>query len=434
MSDVAISPPTPESPLLVGLLVDVSGSMTTAMDNHRGQSLNRLHAFEQSLGGLARKAKSISAGGGGAGSVRLFAYGFGFGNPLAAIFGRSGAAVRDLLSGTHRSNSLISIEQLADEWQQYKDNVASLAVEMFGATPMVEVFDVAAARLRAEEQRRSFSGKMLFVLSDGEPTDGNGQDVARRAASLKSDGTLVISCYVTDQDITQLRELYAAAQPDWPDGAALMFECSSFLPNDPAFHAYLSEHHWAFDANSRLFSQINQSEVLDEFLSLVLSPLDSPPPSGRGTVQLHSGAAVFVSYSHKDREWLDRLRVHLKPLEREGVLDLWDESRIAVGGEWRREISEAINSARVAILLVSADFLASDFIANNELPPLLDAARTRGATVIPVLVRPSRFEYMEELACYQSLNPPSAPLSSMPEHEQESTLVQLSARIQKMLG
>lgn len=433
MRDVTISAPTPESPLLVGLLVDVSGSMTTAMENRSGQSLNRLQAFEQSLGELAKKAKSLSGDGQGAGDVQLFAYGFGFGNPLAAIFGRSGPAVRDLLSGASRSDSLVSIEQLADDWRRYKDNVASLAVEMFGATPMVEGFEVAIARIRAEEQRRRFSGKMLFVLSDGEPTDGNGRDVMRRVTALKGEGALVISCYVTDQNITQPRELYTTTRPDWTNGAALMFDCSSRLPDDPAFHAYLSEYHWIFETNSKLFSQINQSEVLDEFLSVLLSPLDSPHSSVGESPSPLPGISVFVSYSHKDRDWLDRLRVHLKPLEREGLLDLWDDSRISVGDEWRHEISGAISSAKVAILLVSADFLASDFIANNELPPLLNAARTKGAAIIPVLLRPSRFEYTKELAHYQSLNPPSAPLSSMPEHEQESMLVELSAQIQKML-
>src|SRR2546425_10101985 len=87
---------------------------------------------------------------------------------------------------------------------------------------------------------------------------------------------------------------------------------------------------------------------------------------------------VFVSYSHKDQRWLDRLHVHLKPLERQGLVELWDDTRIAAGTIWRSEIKQAIDTAQVAVLLISADFLASDFIAADELPPLLRRAESAG--------------------------------------------------------
>ena len=136
--------------------------------------------------------------------------------------------------------------------------------------------------------------------------------------------------------------------------------------------------------------------------------------------------AVFVSYSHRDREWLDRLLVHLKPLVRDTGVDVWSDTRIEPGGSWREEIEEAINKAEVAILLVSADFLASDFIMDEELPPLLSKANERGATIIPVLVSPSQFEKNSQLKGFQAVNSPSRTLVELSNAEREAVLVRVA--------
>src|SRR6185295_8151356 len=86
-----------------------------------------------------------------------------------------------------------------------------------------------------------------------------------------------------------------------------------------------------------------------------------------------SRTTIFISYSHHDLEWLTRLQVHLAPLEREYGIEVWDDTRIEAGSIWQESISRSLTSARVAVILVSADFLASRFIALNELPPLLSA-------------------------------------------------------------
>jgi len=135
---------------------------------------------------------------------------------------------------------------------------------------------------------------------------------------------------------------------------------------------------------------------------------------------------VFVSYSHRDRMWLDRLDVHLRPLVRDNELDLWADTRLAAGDLWLEEISSALDRARVAILLISADFLASDFIMRREVPPLLAAAARGGCRIIPLIVGPSLFADEPTLSAFQAVNPPGQPLAALPAHEADAYLVKVA--------
>src|SRR3954454_14345473 len=140
---------------------------------------------------------------------------------------------------------------------------------------------------------------------------------------------------------------------------------------------------------------------------------------------------VFISYSHADQDWLDRLKLHLKPLVREG-LDCWDDTHIQPGDDWKQEIQNALDTARVAVLLISADFFASDFIDENELPPLLTAAEAKGVRILPVIISASRFARIPNLARFQAVNPPDRPLNEMPQAEQERVLDHLAHTIESI--
>jgi hypothetical protein len=141
---------------------------------------------------------------------------------------------------------------------------------------------------------------------------------------------------------------------------------------------------------------------------------------------------LFVSYSHRDGKWLERLQVHLKPLVREGLVSVaWDDTKIQPGHDWRAEISTAIDTAAVAVLLVSADFLASDFIDKDELPPLLKAAEDGGLRVLPIIVSPSRFA-RTGLSRFQAVNDPARPLTALTESEQEAVFDTVARSIEAM--
>ena len=138
---------------------------------------------------------------------------------------------------------------------------------------------------------------------------------------------------------------------------------------------------------------------------------------------------LFVSYSHKDERWLSRLLVHLRPVERTGRIDLWADTRIRPGEQWSTAIESALANAELGVLLVSADFLASEFITSKELPPLLPAAQSRECKVLSLIVGPCLFSRIQDLQQFQALNSPGRPLTKMRRADAEETLARAAANI-----
>jgi len=134
-----------------------------------------------------------------------------------------------------------------------------------------------------------------------------------------------------------------------------------------------------------------------------------------------SRSEIFISYSHQDREWLDKLKLFLKPLERNGLLQIWDDGRIRTGADWKSEIIAALSRARVGVLLISQPFLASDFIADEELPRILRAAQSEGVTIYPIVVAHSTY-HRSPLSRFQAANDPQKPLESLSVPEQNKIL------------
>lgn len=145
-------------------------------------------------------------------------------------------------------------------------------------------------------------------------------------------------------------------------------------------------------------------------------------PKGEG--RSHPPAkTVFVSYSYRDAEALHELQAHLKPLEEQFDLQLWSDERFAAGDDFGSSIQTAIEGSDAAILLISANFLASDFIASKELPAILARAQANTLKVFPVYVGhvpPLFYERvpptptpLSQLAQIQGINSPETPTSTL---------------------
>jgi hypothetical protein len=135
---------------------------------------------------------------------------------------------------------------------------------------------------------------------------------------------------------------------------------------------------------------------------------------------------IFISYSHKDEEWKNRLVTQLEVLELEGFFDLWEDRRIETGTDWLPEIEKALNEAEVAILMVSANFLTSKFIRGTEVPRILERREKEGLKVIPVIVKPCPWKQVKWLSKMQVFPRDGVEIMKGSEYEIEKNLSNLA--------
>jgi TIR domain len=428
--------PTSGHPLLAGILIDVSASMVSSSlrsepggaprDGSQPGVTTRIQSVSRALDDLvARGAEHSRQGSTGtiAPLLKLFMYGFGFGGALStvlsALFGSKGEKpkVRDLLALPGESSSTVGIDQLAQRWLEYRRNVESMLPDMLGDTPMASAMRTAQGRFARELSTAAYApNPMLLIISDGEPTPEEGisnpaATVREVAREMKAAGVTIISCLLTKDDIAQPRRLYASADPSWPAGASLLFDCASEIPPSSPFHYLLSEFNWSLDHGARLFAQINHTDVLSEFSKLVLSRLPSSSAIADSQQQAISPSSpasaprpvrVFVSYSHRDSRYVKNgdLLDYLSGLKNDNVEFWWDE-RIETGEAWDERIRTEIANTDIALVLVSQAFLNSQYCQNVEIRAFLEARKANGLRIFPVILSPCDWQSYAWLSATQ---------------------------------
>jgi hypothetical protein len=140
------------------------------------------------------------------------------------------------------------------------------------------------------------------------------------------------------------------------------------------------------------------------------------------TLEIRTGAPapnaieVFCSYSHKDRPLREELDTHLQPLHAQGLINCWHDHAIPAGEDWESQIDERLNAAQIILLLVSADFMASEH-CQIEMERALELRKMGKARVIPILLRHVDW-HGSPLGRLQALPKDGRPVTNWPDRDQ----------------
>lgn len=213
-------------------------------------------------------------------------------------------------------------------------------------------------------------------------------------------------------------------RPAWPLSTILQNRKGRcVVGGEGSYESFMQKLHWYLGEERSLQESILQDPRKNWFFpsfQRVETPPPAPTPPETSNQQVVTGTLksekeqrtnVFIGYHRKDRHYLERLKAHMARYERDKLLNVWDDLTVKPGMNYQEELEHALNNAKIAILLVSPDFIASDFIDGNVLPPLLQRAEKGGAVILPVILKPCVFEDTA-LQQFQPFNDPSKPLSS----------------------
>nr|MBA2671787.1 TIR domain-containing protein [Gemmatimonadota bacterium] len=163
--------------------------------------------------------------------------------------------------------------------------------------------------------------------------------------------------------------------------------------------------------------------------------MEAPGSSAAGT---ETGMTVYLSYSHEDAAWKDRLLRELMPLlQRDpptSAVYVWSDDQLAPGSRWEAEIDRVRKRASAAILLISTNYLESGYTAAQEIAQLVHLQSETGLRLLPVLVEPSEWNAIPWLRELQLLPRGAVPLSTLDPEQQEVALAQVARELHDVIA
>jgi TIR domain len=142
---------------------------------------------------------------------------------------------------------------------------------------------------------------------------------------------------------------------------------------------------------------------------------------------------IFISYSHLDPVQKDHLLGHLKVLEAQAQIEAWSDSRIEVGDDWETKIQEAMARASIAVLLISYNFLTSEYIMTKEVPVLLERRQRDGLRLIPVIVEACAWDTVGWLKDIQVYPGGKKSLAELPKPRRERALANFTKKMAELV-
>lgn len=149
---------------------------------------------------------------------------------------------------------------------------------------------------------------------------------------------------------------------------------------------------------------------------------------------LSSPLLILISYAHEDSDWLTELKKNLKPFIRVSSMKVWDDTAIPVGSDWKLKIMNTISSTKAAVLLVSHNYLDSDFIYEVELPAIFDAAKEGHLKILWFTLDSCAYDKISLLVKCQALAKPDQPLVNLNEADKQTRFVDICRKIEEALG
>ena len=140
---------------------------------------------------------------------------------------------------------------------------------------------------------------------------------------------------------------------------------------------------------------------------------------------------IFFCYAHEDEALLNKLKTQLSPLQRQGLIDVWHDREISAGTEWEREITEHLNTAQIILLLVSPDFMNSDYCYSIEMKRAIERHELGEARVIPVILRPILWKNAP-FGKLQALPTNAKPVTSW-DNQQEEAFYDIAKGVKKVV-
>jgi TIR domain len=152
--------------------------------------------------------------------------------------------------------------------------------------------------------------------------------------------------------------------------------------------------------------------------------LIEPPPEG---------LKIFFCYAHEDETLLDQLKRHLTPLQRQGIIDVWYDRDISAGIEWEKEINKHLNTANIILLLISPDFISSEYCYSVEMKRALERHQWGEACVIPIILRHVHWQ-VKSLYMLQALPKDALPVISSAWHSSDEAFFNVVEGILKVFA